>query len=434
MLKIGIIGSEDTVDKILELSDEFKNQVEFVSLKYKDKSETLSLVHEGQAHSDVMLYSGQAPYMMAYHAGVIEKPSLYIPRSGTSLYKALWAINKDNIKLNGISTEALPEKEIIETLNELDVTLDRVYFNDINFARDLSYVELSDFHYNLWKDGKIDVALTGFTKVFQILKERGMPAYKLYPTIHLIREYINKAILLGKVNSIQKTQTAVQVIRLRSRKEQKSNNYDFDMIKNKLESTLIKYTRDNLGSLFPSGKDEYLIFTNRGSIEQTYNFFDFKNEWDREDTLNTILSSGIGYGDNVHEAELNSRVALEHSLGKDFDCTYLMDESGNITGPFSDEKSEVLTYDVSAGKDEKIRGIAEKTSLSPAYISKIQNLISKLNRDELDATVVSSYLGISDRSARRILGALVESGFGEVMHSESKAKTGRPRKIYKIRL
>ncbi|WP_432402926.1 hypothetical protein [Wukongibacter sp. M2B1] len=433
-LKIGVIGSEDTVEKILTVTKEFQDKAEFVPFKYTDKSETIELTQKSQENSDILIFSGQGPYTIALNAEVIKKPSVYIPRSGTSFYRTLWQMRDDNIDIKRISTDVLLAKEVVETMEELDIVLDKTYTYDFKYTFDFEYNELADFHYNLWKDEKIDAVVTGFTKIFLLLKEKGIPIYKLYPTKPLIREYINKAILLGRVKKVQDAQVAIQVIKIRNRGENFSSDYEFMMIKNKLESTFIQYTRDNFGALFPLGRDEYLIFTNRGSIENIYNILDFQSNTYMVGDSKVILSSGIGFGDTIYEAEINARIALRHSLRKDYDCTFLMDELGNVSGPFSSEDNMRLTYDMSSGKNEEIREISEKTSLSPVYISKLQALIVKINKNILDANVVSSYLGISTRSARRILNVLVKFGFGEVKYTESKAKTGRPRKIYEINI
>jgi len=433
-LKIGVIGSKDTVEKILVVANEFKDKAEFISFKYRDKSETIEVTKRSQESSDILIFSGEAPYTIALNAEVIKKPAVYIPRTGTSFYSVLWKMRDDNIDIKSISTEILLKEEAIEAMEELGIVFDEIYDYKFNYSFDFEHKELADFHYNLWKEGKTDAAVTGFTIIFNLLKEKGMPIYKLYPTKPLIREYINKAIMLGKVKRVQDAQIAVQVVKIRNRGESFSSDYEFMMVKNKLESILIQYTRENFGSLFPLGRDEYAIFTNRGSIENIYNILDFQSNTYIEGDSKVILSSGIGFGNTVYGAEMNARIALGHSLKRDYDCTFLMDESGNVSGPFSNEDNTRLSYDMSSGKSKEIREISEKTSLSPVYISKLRALIEKINVNIVDANVVSSYLGISTRSARRILNVLVKSGFGEVKHTESKAKTGRPRKIYEINI
>lgn len=432
MLKICVIGSVETVDKIIEVSEEFKDIVEFNFLKYLDKEKTSSLTKNNQKNADVILYSGQAPYTLARNAGILEVPSTFVQRNGTGLYRCFWKMRQDNISFNKMSIEAITRKDVLETAKELNITVDQIYTKEAYEALTDKYDVLKDFHLNLWRKGKTNVAITGFSKIYKELNELGMPCYRLMPTKSLIRNGINNAISIGEVEKAKNTQTAVQVIRIRFKNDNKSRNYDFDLAKNKLERILIQYTRDNLGALYPNGTDEYMIFTNKGSIKNKSNYFYMESEFFKYHK-NIILSSGIGYGDNVKEAEDKARVALDYSIEKDYNCLYLIDNNNSVTGPISNDSDQNIKFSLSAGRDDKIREISEKTSLSPVYISKLKNLMEKLDKNFLDTITVKDYLGISERSARRILNTLVESGVGEVKYTESRAKTGRPRKIYEIK-
>lgn len=432
MLKICVIGSVDTVDKIIEVSEEFKDIVEFNFLKYLDKEETSSLTKIGQKNADIILYSGKAPYSLAVNSGVLEIPSTFVQRNGTGLYRCFWKMREDNISFNKMSVEAITKKDVSETARELNITVEQIFVKEMDEVVTDKYDVLKDFHLNLWKRGKTNVAITGFSKIYRDLNEIGIPCYRVLPTKSLIRNGINKAIALGEVEKAKNTQTAVQVIRIRFKNENKSRNYDFDLAKNKLERILIQYTRDNLGALYPNGTDEYMIFSNKGSIKNKSNYFYMESELFKK-YKNIIISTGIGYGDNVKEAEDKARVALDYSIEKDYNCLYLIDNNNSVTGPISNDSDQNIEFSLSAGRDDKIREISEKTSLSPVYISKLKNLMEKLDKNNLDAITVKDYLGISERSARRILNTLVESGTGEVKYTESKAKTGRPRKIYEIK-
>lgn len=427
MFRITVIGSVETTDKVKEVAKEFDDKIEFEFLKYMDKEETLALTKIAQENSDLIVYSGMVPYNIAEKAGILRKPAIYIQRNGTSLYQAFWKIRDDAMPFSNMSVDALYIDEIKEAAGELDIRIDNIYVNDRQVVIDSSYDKLISFHLDLWQSGKIDIALTGFSKVFHELRKLGVPCYRLIPTKSLIRNNLKDAISLRLIEKAEDTQTAVQIIKLRI----DDGEMDADIIRAELESILDKYARENLGSLYSESLDEFLIFTNKGSLVSKSNCFDIRKELSFYHH-NTILSSGIGYGDNVREAENKARIALKHALEKTYSCIYLVDNNNRVTGPISSNKEENITFDLSAGKDDKIRGIAEKTGLSPVYVSKLQNLMEKLDQNILDVHSVKDFFGINERSARRILGKLVESGAAEVKYTESKAKTGRPRKKYKI--
>jgi hypothetical protein len=221
------------------------------------------------------------------------------------------------------------------------------------------------------------------------------------------------------------------VVRIRNLNEAETSEYNFLLVRNQLEESLIKYTQANFGAIFPFGRDEYLIFTNRGSItdvEAIYaaQFGEMKD--------NAILSSGIGLGHTVYDAERNARHALNYALQKKVNCIFMKDGNDILSGPFMQESEQWLSYQTIQSNDKMVAEIAAKSGISAAYVMKLRGLLKKLNRNAVDANTAADYLGISPRSARRILTDLVSAGYAEIAEEASIAQTGRPRKIYQLKI
>jgi hypothetical protein len=430
-IKLGIIGDHDTVKKIVEVAEEFNDKVDIFPHSYEYKEETLELLNKCQDKVDVIIFSGHVPYFIAKFANAIKKPAVYIPRVGTSILKAFWEINSDGIDCRRISIDSVKENSVDEITKELNITIERLYV--ISYEENISYDELAERHYKLWKDNKINAAVVGLTKTYERLKKLGVPVYKLMPTTFLIREYINKAIYEASVKKIKATQVAIKIVKIKNRNSNMSSEYEFLKIKNKLEKALIEYTKNILGSVFPLVRDEYLIFATRGAIDNELNTSEFQKHVEIEGDLGITFASGIGYGNTVYNAEFNARIALDYAMKKDYSCLYVVDQQGTISGPISNGSDELLTYELAA-TDKKVQLIADKLNISPAYVSKIMAIIQKTCKNTFDAEELSNYLGVSTRSARRILNTIVDGGYGEVIAKESKAKTGRPRQIFEIKI
>lgn len=428
-IKIGVIGPKDSVDKIMEVTEAFASDASFMPAVYSSYEEVVTLVEDVQKRCDAVFFSGEAPYQVALNNGVLVKPSVYIPREGTSFYRTIWEIQRRQMAFKRLSSDVVSEAIIAETMEELEIEYEKTYH--LPYKVELSPESIIHFHRTLWNEGKIDAVITGFTGVYNTLNAEGIPTYKIYPTKSLIREALNKIILLGRVKREQAAQIAIQVIKLKVSEENASSEYTFMLLRNKLEQNLIKYTQQNFGALFPLGRDEYLLFTNRGSVEKIPEIFESQFG---DNFQNMILSSGIGFGYTVYDAESNARSALRYAMKKEHHCIYMKDEKGTLTGPFTSEANKWLEYNLEAGRDVEIASIAEQSGISASYISKLQGLMRKINRETVDANVVSNYLGISPRSARRILTTLTEAGYAQIDYSEAKAQTGRPRKIYTLKI
>lgn len=430
-IKIGIIGPKDSTKKICEVSEEFKEKIDIYPFIYERREEAVEILEKYQNQVDVILFSGPAPYNVAKYKNIIHKPATYIPRTGTSIVKVLFDIYRQNMDYSKLSIDSVDEAAVDEISKELDIKFKNLFV--IPYEENTKYEEMTDYHYKLWKNGEINIVITGLTKTYEELKELGVPVRKILPTSFLIREYVNKAIYLANVKKIQATQIAIQIVKIKNENNNMSSEYQFMKIKNKFEKTLIDYTKGILGSIFPFGRDEYMIFSTRGAIDSNFSTSSFHKYMKIDSRKDIIFASGIGYGNTVYNAEFNARIALDYAIKKKYPCLYTVDEDGSIEGPVSDCEDNTITYDLSV-RDKSIQEIADKISISPAYVSKIIAIMEKSAKDTFDAEELANYLEVSKRSARRILSSIVEADFGKVIAKESRSKTGRPRQIYQINI
>ncbi|PAB59584.1 hypothetical protein [Anaeromicrobium sediminis] len=428
-IKLGIIGPEDSVEKICNVAREFTDKIEIFRFVYERKNETVHIITRCQKEVDVVLFSGHIPYYIAKYANVIKKPTFYIPKVGTSILKVFFEMHRLGIDYTKLSIDSINEEALEEVIDEMDIKLKKYYV--IPYEENIEYEKLADKHYKLWKEGKVNLAVTGLSKTCEALKEKGVPVFKLGSTTFLIREYISKAIYEADVKKIKDTQVAIQIVKIKNKNKHMSSEYKFLKLKNNFEKALIEYTKSVLGSIFPFGRDEYMLFSTRGVMEASCKSLDFHRYVKVDSNEGISYASGIGYGNTVYNAECNARIALDYAIKKDESCIYIVEEDGGISGPIYDKNQCALEYKLVVD-DKEIQEIAQKVKVSSAYISKIISIKDKTNKDTFDAREIANHLEISTRSARRILTNFLNAGFAAIVAKESNAKTGRPRQIYKI--
>jgi len=428
-IRLGIIGPEDSVDKICKVAKEYEDRIEVYSYIYELKEETISRVVECQRQVDVLLFSGHIPYYIAKRAGVIEKPNFYIPRVGISILKAMYEMDHLGIDYSKMSIDSIQEEALLEVAEEVGITFDKYYL--VPYKENIDYEVLEKKHCDLWEEGKTNIAITGLSKTYDDLLAKNIPVFKITPTTFLIREYITKAIYAVDVKKIRATQVAVQIVKLKGIGNYHASEYAFLNIKNTFEKGIIDYTKEILGSYFPFGRDEYMIFSTRGVISSTVENSHFINNMSNGNHKNIVFASGVGYGNTVYDAEKNARIALNHAMEIDKSAIFIVEEQGQITGPITNDKKEAISYAIRVDDKEVLR-ISDEIKLSPAYISKIQSIVERTSSDAFDAKSIATLLEVSIRSARRILGVIVEGGYAEIIAKESVSKTGRPRQIYRI--
>lgn len=423
-VKIGLVGPADSLERILQASARYLDSVEFVSGVYKLKEESPEITRELAPTCDVILFSGVVPYRIAALANVTSKPLLYLPRLGMSLARPLWDMRQRGQSFDRISIDSFAEQDLQEVAEELGIRFSTVRM--VEYGESASYEELADAHESFYRRGITDVALSGLRRTTELLEERGVPCHRVYPTLHTIRESVEKAIFIGQNNRLRAYQTAVFIFQLRSGTASASTAYDFLRVKNSFERILIDFANGIFGSLFPFGYNEYILFSTRGAAEEPNWMSALFSAAERE---GLVFRGGLGYGTTAYNAEANARKALNRAGGSKESSLFSVDLDGEIRGPLS--RTEPTRYKISES-DAGILAVAEASGLSPAHVSKIRALVRSAGRNRFDVEEFAAGLEVSPRSARRILQGLIAAGAARIAAIESSSRAGRPRRLYEV--
>lgn len=425
--KIGLIGPEDSISRFLDVAREYEDEIEILPGTYKLKEESKALVKMLEKEVDVFLFTGIIPYKIVAYAHVTEKPCLYLPRLGTSVIKVLWEMRNNGEDYTRISVDSIDRRDVEEAAQELGFQYSHLEI--IENEEGVSYEALAELHRACYAAGKTSAALSGLSRTCSILRALGVPTYRTYPTKYLIRECIQNAIHIAVANKMMAYQISVIILKIMGGDDASTLWYDHLRVKNAFERILIDYTKKIFGSFFPFGRDEYIVFATRGSMEDLRTVQELL---DAASSLGIRFAAGLGYGTTAFNAEYNARIALARARAVPESCMFTVDVGGDILGPVSSGRSP-LRYNI-AETDEDVRKVASDTGLSAAHVSKIKSMLSATHKSVFDAEEMSAYLDISPRSARRILQSLENSGHAQVAALKSKSTTGRPRRVYELKL
>lgn len=429
-VKVAIISPESFIENMMNVGKSF-SALELLPYPYENMSETVDIVDRCKDMVDVLFFAGPIPYQLAY-AHVENKPMIYLPHSGTSLYRALFQTFretgfKDNNGLK-LSIDVVDRQEAIEKIEELEIQLDSLYVHTFHIAD--TPREIATFHYQLWKSRKIDVALTCYHSVYQQLLELQVPCQRIYPSKSTIKESFHRALLEGRSVYLKGTQLAIGIIHIDSY----SKNHDSAKSKSKkkclLQKVLMNYGEEMEAVMERNKRDEIIFMTTRKNIEKTTKGF---SEYPLTDQmiheLNLTISMGIGLGSTASDAELKAREALAKAkAGKDGSC-YVMMQDGNVFGPLG--QSQYLSYSARTDNPELFI-MAKKAALSVGTMNKLVSYCQKCKKTILTAAELANGFGITVRSARRILNKLEDKGLAAVIGEEQPITKGRPRQIYDL--
>ena len=85
-IRLAVVGPSDSVALINEVAAEYTDRIIVIGYIYADASEVPDLIAKHDKEVDMWVFSGKVPY--GYALGVRKcKPKMYIPHTGTSIYR-----------------------------------------------------------------------------------------------------------------------------------------------------------------------------------------------------------------------------------------------------------------------------------------------------------------------------------------------------------
>src|SRR5690606_2576720 len=115
--KIGVVGLKTSIEAIIELAEEYKTELEFISFSYEETEEVEKIVREHNSHVHAWLFSGPLPYEIAKKTLDTDKIMVHVPATESGFYryylemiyeqgKIIEQLSIDTMLLNNISEEA----------------------------------------------------------------------------------------------------------------------------------------------------------------------------------------------------------------------------------------------------------------------------------------------------------------------------------------
>lgn len=139
---------------------------------------------------------------------------------------------------------------------------------------------------------------------------------------------------------------------------------------------------------------------------------------------------GLGIGVNMpHAVSMGQRAYRESLLDIDA-LPYIVTEGGELLGPFGGRSIPTATAD----NYEHLRGAANRAGISVMTLAKLLAARDKIGTDIVTSDELARCLGVTRRSASRLLSALAQRGAAALCEYQNDATRGRPAKRYRLML
>lgn len=428
-MKIGVIGPGDSIDKVIGVINEYYPFVEPIPYRKEKVEEVMEIIDDCSNKADGLLFTGIAVLGEAEKYAKLSKPYEAIMRNDSSLMKAFWEIRNDNRPIERVSIDIVEGNLVKEIADEFGIRFENIYI--MPYQSDISEKDYVKRHIQLWREGKVDIIISALGAVYNELKEKNLPVYRLNMTVPLIKLSMQNLINKVRTSEIKANQIAIQILKIKNLRAQVTSQYDNLIKKNSVEKELINYVKEIQGSFFQLGTDKYIFFGTRRTLEDSVIIGNFIKIVKNFEIKGITIYSGLGFGNTGWNAEYNATTALEIAEKSSDAAFYIVDENSKVRGPISDSNEnnyDLLVY------DEKVNEIAKKIGVSSTYLSKLVSIIKKTNQNTFSSDTLGHYLGVTERSARRVIEKFVSAGYGEVVATTVHKGIGRPKKIVEIKL
>lgn len=423
---IALIGPSDSVEIMQESMKRFFPDLASKAYIRERTEDTHEVLEQSQSECDGLLFSGIGVQESAKAKGVVTKPFAHIERGAYSLLRVFSEIYRRGLTFDRISIDVVTQPILNEVVREFDMPFGEVH--SMPFEAQYPEQQYQDWHRNLLESGKVDLAISGFGSVYQELNRLGHHVFRMLPSTLQVRETVEHLRANIAACDLRSAGIAIQIVRLHRNEEHAMNQYDQMKDEGRFFLELLDYVRTIQGSLFDIGKREYVIYSTRGVIESPVHLDMFSRllNWGRANNIR--VSSGIGIGSTAFEAEKSAQTALSHGSKLPAGGLFLIHED-HIRGPLGEDGE--LEYRTRI-EDSTLLRIASEIGISPSYVDRIQAIMDKTGKSIFDSGDLAACLGISDRSARRVLKKFLDSGHATLVGKENSHQSGRPKNVVKI--
>lgn len=417
-LTIGVVGSHDLVERVMLMGHSAAPvPCRLVAAAYRDEQEAADKVTRLGPGVDACLFASPVPFELARRAGVLTMPATHVQLGGAALVAAIArAALDERIDPRRVSVDVLGRPEIDEAYADLNLSSGEVHSRD----EPGPVGTITAFHERLLRQGATTGALTCVQGVADRLTSAGVPVVPIRPTSAAVRTALHTAALLGARHRLEESQLTVVLVEVPTLREpvrRAAPRYWRDELRLSLHRLLVQEANRINASVWPIDDHSYLVVATKGSIATATDGFRILPFAARiREELGLAVEVGVGMGRTTHEAETHARGALARTQGGKQPQGFAVDREGRALVPPPRMPPQ------------------PGGPIKPKGVEVLARLAAKLEGGDtvVDAEGAGRMLGVTPRTARRLLRTLVDEGLAWPLPPNRTPQPGRPRQLYRL--
>ncbi|MBB5075703.1 transcriptional regulator [Nonomuraea sp. NPDC050547] len=417
-LTIGVVGPHDLVERVMLMGHAAAPlPCRLVAAAYRDEQEAPDKVTRLGPGVDACLFASPVPYDLARRSGVLTMPATYVQLGGSALVAALAKAALDTrIDPKRVSIDVVSRAEVEEAYTDLGIAATDVHSRDEPGATGT----IAAYHERLLRQGATTGALTCLPTVAERLQTAGVPVIRIRPTSGAVRTALHTAALLGAHHRLEESQLTVVLVEVPTLREpvrRAAPRYWRDELRLSLHRLLVQEANRINATVWPIDDHAYLVTATRGSITAATDGFRVLPFASRiREELGLAVEVGVGMGRTTHDAESHARAALARTQAGKQAQGFAVDREGRALIPAPRMPPQ------------------GSTTLKPKGVEVLARLAAKLEGGDtvVDAEGAGRMLGVTPRTARRLLRTLVDEGLAWPLPPNRTPQPGRPRQLYRL--
>ncbi len=428
MYTVNVFTAKPSLSWVQRLEKMKPSFCEFHYYAYTEIEELYTLLEQHLPAGDGAIFSGQIPYFFAQvHFQKTAVPMVYFDISERDFYRALTELfYEKKIAMNRIAIDFCYEENGYLGIQEWSKGEKPYLFSQtMNDFASIDIVDkAADWHIQLHSENKVDLSITRIAEMRERLGEHNIPSIVLCPSLYAMQVTLDHL-----VNQLQLTQNKVVVVHIGIPID-KSNIDELEYRQIALYKAILDFKQLYTNPFIVHREVSYIevITTYKYFLTTTNNYTHCQLVDFLDDKLPFPVKVGWGVGNTLFESQTFAKKAAALCSSKETQG-YII-ENGREIGPLL--YGTLLQFDDE--KQQHLKTLSSTYDIPLLQLQKIEVMLEKLTTPIVSGELLSTHLGITVRSANRILKHLHEKNLADELPSITSATRGRPKKYYQIKL
>ncbi|MEC1177811.1 hypothetical protein P9B03_04890 [Metasolibacillus meyeri] len=431
MYKINVFTAKLSLSWVQQLEKIKPSFCEFHYYAYTDFEDLYALLEQHLAVGDGALFSGQIPYFFAqtrFQEATV--PMLYFDISERDFYHALTELfYEKKIAMDRIAIDFCYEENGYLGIHEWSIGKKPYLFSQTmnEFASNDIIDKAADWHIQLHTENKVDLSFTRVAEMRERLARHNIPFIAFYPSPYAMQLTLDN--LVHQLQLQQLNQNKVVVVHILIPID-KANIDELEYRQIALYKAILDFKQMYANSFIVHREASSIaIITTYKHFLTTTNSYTHCHLVDfLDDKLSFPVKIGWGIGNSLLESQEFAKKAATLCSSKETQG-YII-ENGREIGPLL--YGTLLQFDDE--KQQHLKNLSAAYDIPLLQLQKIEVMLEKLTTTIVSGELLSTHLGITVRSANRILKQLQEKSLADELPNITSATRGRPKKYYQIKL